>query len=318
MKRATKAALLSWIFLIGFFAFFWPGAGRAWIDIDINSGTSAHQVASALREKGLIKTPYLFLGWLKIRRGENQIKPGRYRFSRGRSAFWIAGDLIEGRTQKVRLTIPEGFASWQIAERLETLRICPALPFKEVVAKEELEGFLFPATYELDVGFDARHAALFLKDQFDKRWTPEMEARAQELKLTKRDVVTLASIIEREVMVRDELPLVSAVYHNRLKRKMPLQADPTVQYAMGFWKRRLTYDDYRKTISPYNTYLHAGLPPGPICSPGLDAINAALWPASSDALYLLAAEEGRHTFSTNYRDHTNKVNKRNRTNRQKR
>ena len=126
------------------------------------------------------------------------------------------------------------------------------------------------------------------------------------------EVVTLASILEREVRVREELPLVSAVYHNRLKKHMMMQADPTVQFAQGLWKSRLTYDDYRNTRSPYNTYLNFGLPPGPICSPGTEAIQAALYPAASNALYFLAAEGGRHTFSADYRTHVNKVNHRNR------
>jgi UPF0755 protein len=130
--------------------------------------------------------------------------------------------------------------------------------------------------------------------------------------MTKKEVVTLASILQREVRVPEEWGLVSAVYHNRLAKHMRLEADPTVQYALGFWKPRLTYDDYRNTHSPYNTYLVMGLPPGPICSPGLDAIKAALWPADSKALFFLAAEGGHHTFSETYRDHTNKVNKRNR------
>jgi UPF0755 protein len=270
-----------------------------------------------LEDAGLVRFPHPFLIWIKLRGAESRIQIGRYRFSKGRSAFWLVDDVIHGRTEKIRLTIPEGFASWQIAERLENLKVCTAEQFKKVVTDKTLEGYLYPATYELNVGLGAEKAARYFHEQFEQHWTADMEGRVAALGLTKREVVTLASIIEREVKMRDELPLVSAVYHNRLKKRMTLDADPTVQYSLGYWKSRLTYDDYRKTQSPYNTYLHAGLPPGPICSPGLDAIHAALWPAPSDALFLLATEDGHHTFSNSYKDHTNKVNKRNRTKRGK-
>lgn len=250
--------------------------------------------------------------WMKLRGAEQKIHVGLYRFPMGRSAFWIVDDLINGRTQKMKLVIPEGFASWQIAERLGELKVCDPAKFKQLVAEKKLEGFLFPATYEMDIGLTAETVAKQLVNKFESQWTPEMDARAQQMGFSKRDIVVLASIIEREVRVREELPLVSAVYHNRLRKKMKLDADPTVQYAIGYWKSRLTYNDYRNVKSPYNTYLVAGLPPGPICSPGADAVQAALWPAQSDALFLVAQEDGRHSFSATYRDHTNKVNRRNR------
>jgi len=154
-------------------------------------------------------------------------------------------------------------------------------------------------------------------EEFNRRWTPEFDARARELGLNKRQVVSLASILEREIRVRDELPLISSVYHNRLRKGMKLDADPTVQYAMGYWKKRLTNEDYRRTLSPYNTYLNPGLPPGPICSPGLDAIQAALYPAATESLYFVAQEDGRHSFSSSYREHVNKVKVRDRRNQSK-
>ena len=112
--------------------------------------------------------------------------------------------------------------------------------------------------------------------------------------------------------------MVAAVYHNRLRKKMKLDADPTVQYAFGHWKSRLTYNDYRNTRSPYNTYLNPGLPPGPICSPGMDAIRAVLWPAQTNALFFVADEDGRHLFSATYKEHVNNVNRRNRQRRSSR
>lgn len=292
---------------------FWPGSGQNWVEIEVNEGQNAHDIARELKDAGAIRLKAPFLLWTKIRRAESRLKIGRYRISKGRAAFWIVDDFIQGRIEKARLVIPEGFASWQIAERLESLKICDGSAFKEVVKNQKLEGFLFPATYELPNGLSAVTVARLLTEQFNARWTPELESRAKEIGWTKLQAVTFASIIEREVRVRDELPEVSALYHNRLRINMKLQADPTVQYALGYWKPRLTYADYHNTKSLYNTYLHYGLPPAPICSPGLDAIKAALWPSQSDALYILATEAGRHSFSSTLREHTNKVNRRNRS-----
>ncbi len=292
---------------------FWPGTGRKWVEIQVGEGQTAAQVARQLVDAGAVRSRIPFLLWTKVRRAGPRIQIGRYRISAGRSSYWILDDLIQGRTEKEKLVIPEGFASWQIAERLESLKICDAKAFLAHVAKEKLEGYLFPATYELANGLSPASVARQLTAEFESRWTPDKEARAKEIGMTKAQVVTLASIVEREVRAKEEYPLVSAVYHNRLKKNMRLEADPTVQFALGYWKSRLTYNDYRNTNSPYNTYLNFGLPPGPICSPGEEAIKGTLWPATTPALFFLAQEDGRHTFSTTYREHTNKVNKRNRT-----
>jgi UPF0755 protein len=224
-------------------------------------------------------------------------------------------DLIQGRTLKSKLIIPEGFASWQIADRLDQGEICEGEEFKNYVAQNKLEGYLFPATYEIDFGVSAESVARQLFNQFESEWTPEMSARAKEIGFSKSDTVIFASIIEREVKARDEFPLVSSVYHNRLERGMKLEADPTVQYALGYWKGRLLNRDYRETKSPYNTYLVKGLPPGPICNPGKEALHAALWPATTEFLYFVAQEDGHHDFSKTFREHQNKVNARNRRNR---
>lgn len=292
---------------------FWPGSGKEWVEIDVVEGATGRRVAEKLRQKGAIRSPYPLRFWMRVRGAH--IKIGRYKFSKGRSAFWIVDDLINGRTEKVKLAIPEGFASWQIAERLEALKICDGIAFKSIVDKEQLEGFLFPATYEFEIGQGAQAVARQMVKEFEERWTPEMESRAAEIGFTRRQAVTLASIVEREVRVREEAPLVSAVYHNRLQKRMKLDADPTVQYALGHWKSRLTYADYRNTKSDYNTYLNVGLPPGPIASPGMDALKAALWPARTDAIFFVAMDDGRHDFSSTYREHVNKVNRRNRQNR---
>lgn len=313
-KRGTLILIFFLLCVLG--TAFWPGTKSRHVTVDILHGMTAHQVADQLLEKNGLRSRWPFLFWVKLRNVDAKIKVGRYTFRLGRSAFWIVHDLARGATTKIQIVIPEGFASWQIAERLEKQEICLAEPFLEIVKKENLEGFLFPATYDLDLGLSPGDVARFLRNEFDRHWTPKLAARAEEIGWTKLEAVTMASIIEREVMVEKEMPLVSALYNNRLRLGKNLEADPTVQYAMGYWKSRLLYADYRETISPYNTYLHKGLPPGPICSPGLKAIEAALWPAESNALYMVSKGDGTHDFSQTYRQHVNKVNRRNRLRRQ--
>ncbi|MCB4757398.1 MAG: endolytic transglycosylase MltG [Elusimicrobia bacterium] len=316
MKRRLLYLALGAGLLIGLTTF-WPGAGTCYYFVDVKAGMTARDVLQLLQKERLVGSPYPFLIWTRLRNAGARFKMGRYRVSQGRSAFWIVDDLVQGRTVKAKAVIPEGFASWQIAERLDELEICEADGFKRAVAGSQLEGFLFPATYEFEYGMDPSMVARKMKEVFDRHWTDEKVARAQALGWSQAQVVTLASILEREAVDKAELPLISGVYHNRLKKKIPLQADPTVQFALGVWKKRLTYEDYGHVVSPYNTYLRPGLPPGPICSPGEPATNAALWPAQTDYLYFVATDNGKHTFSTNYRDHTNKVNQRNKNKKRK-
>lgn len=292
---------------------FWPGSGSEFVEVDVKAGSHAGQVAKQLMDVGLIQSPLYFKVWIRLRLAAGSIHVGRYRFSKGRSAFWIVDDLIHGRTEKAKFVIPEGFASWQIAERLEEMKICLAADFKREVQARKAEGFLFPATYNLEFGLTADELVRIFQGQFEKMWNQEFQIRTKERGWSRLQAITLASIIEREVRVRSELPMISAVYNNRLKQGMRLEADPTVQFALGYWKTRLTNNDYKRVNSPYNTYLHMGFPPGPICSPGVDAIRAALWPADSDALFMLAKDDGFHTYSTTYREHKNKVYARDRS-----
>ncbi len=292
---------------------FWPGVNPTFVEFFVNEGQTAQEVAGSLKQAGAIRWSLPLLVWMRVRHASSRIQIGHYRMRKDRAAFWIVDDMIHARSEHVKFVIPEGFASWQIADRLEEQKICSGEQFKQLVQKEQSEGYLFPATYDLINGLSPANVHKKFRAQFDQRWDDEMDARAKEIGFTKQQTVTLASIIEREVRKREELPLVSAVYHNRLKKRMRLEADPTVQYALGYWKTRLTYDDYHNTKSPYNTYLNSGLPPGPICNPGWDSVRAALWPAQSTALFFLALDDGHHTFSNTYREHTNKVNRRNRS-----
>ncbi|NBS59975.1 MAG: endolytic transglycosylase MltG, partial [Betaproteobacteria bacterium] len=164
------------------------------------------------------------------------------------------------------------------------------------------EGYLFPDTYTFPDNATARDAVRVMVERFEKVWKPEWTARAAEVKMSRHEVLTLASIVEREVFRNDERPVVAAVYLNRLKAHIPLQADPTVQYALGKKPGRVLYRDLR-VVSPYNTYLNPGLPPGPIASPGAASIEAALHPAKVPYRFFVAAPDGHHEFRRTFAEH---------------
>jgi UPF0755 protein len=170
-----------------------------------------------------------------------------------------------------------------------------------------LEGYLFPDTYVFPEATTPREVVTAMVKRFEQVWNPEWNGRLEALTMTRHDVITLASIIEKEAKLPEERPVISAVYHNRLRIGMPLQADPTVQYSMGVHTNRVLYRDL-KTASPYNTYQHSGLPPGPIASPGKPSIEAALFPADVPYLYFVASgKDGHHEFRTTYSQHTKAI-----------
>jgi UPF0755 protein len=211
--------------------------------------------------------------------------------------------------------VPEGWTLAQISERAGTLLGIPADSLLRLATTEgaaerfgvpgpTLEGYLYPATYTLPVGAAPDMLLRTMVERYRRAWTPEMRERADSLSMTEREIVTLASIIEKEARVWQERPVISAVYHNRLRIGMRLQADPTVQYALGTHQTRLLYSHIDDVAdNPYNTYRHAGLPPGPIASPSRGAIEAALHPAEVDFLYFVARPDGTHIFTRSLAEH---------------
>jgi UPF0755 protein len=222
--------------------------------------------------------------------------------------------LVAGKAETVRFTIPEGYDIKRTSAKLTEDGLINAETFaKEIetgkfdyeflkdapAGPNRLEGFLFPETYEIFANANEHDIIDKMLYQFNKVFTDEYYARAEELGMSVRDVITLASIIEREARVPEDRPVIASVFYNRLKIKMPLQSCATVQYILGEQKPVLSIKD-TKIESPYNTYLHPGLPPGPIASPGADSIKAALYPADTDYLYFLAKGDGSHAFSSTY------------------
>jgi UPF0755 protein len=284
------------------------------VQVTVPKGASVRQIAQILGDRGVVDSPFFFRALAKVSGRDRKAKSGEYLLERGR--YWKAVRMIsEGRTVKTRVTIPEGWSAWQIAEKFRESGILEnSEDFAAIVERNGLEGRLFPETYFFDTPTAPEAVLEGMSEQFHANWPPEFEARAQALKMTQGEVLTLASIIEREAQVAEERPVIASVYHNRLKKRMLLEADPTVQYALGkgrVWKDRVLYADL-KVDSPYNTYRRRGLPPAPICNPGRKSIEAALHPAETDYLYFVADGTGRHSFFTNLKDHLKKVAERRR------
>jgi UPF0755 protein len=214
--------------------------------------------------------------------------------------------------------VKEGASIWEIGQLLQQVGILPRAEFEAILTDPaalkdagiegaSFEGYLFPETYQFPRNTRPQKIVSTMVEQLDKIWKPEWNARLTELGMTKHQILTLASIIEKETGSADEQPLISSVFHNRLKKKMKLQADPTVIYGIPNFNGNLTKEDLG-TPTPYNTYVIEGLPPGPIANPGKKAIEAALYPANTEYLYFVADGQGKHIFSENLENHNQAVN----------
>ena len=281
--------------------------------VTIPRGATFRVAAESLAAHGLVGNARLFGVFAKLRGRDRSMRYGTYLLSRGVSWNELLEDLRRGRGIVHTVTIPEGFGVAQIvpllAEALEvpldsldaavrdsTLRRALDIP------TPTLEGYLFPDTYQFPDRTTAREAVTTMVRRFEQVWRPEWQGALDSLKLSRHDAVTLASIVEREVRRREEGPVVAAVYLNRLRARMPLQADPTVTYALGKRPGRVYYKDLR-VASAYNTYRVLGLPPGPIGSPGLSSLDAALHPANVKYRFFVAHPDGHHEFRVTYREH---------------
>jgi len=295
-----------------FVHFFYPSRGNEPVHVFIGDGESASQIAEKLHQNGVITsaTLFRFLSWLQGKQGD--FKPGSYIFYTGMHYGEVFAMLEEGPNYRIRLTIPEGLTVEQTAVKVSQSMSVPEEDFLAAASsgdyevdlippenQDNLEGFLFPKTYELEAYGPAREVVEVLLAQFEAETANLDWGKAGELGVSPYGAVIVASLIEREAVLAEERPLVAAVIYNRLNKDMLLQIDATVQYALPEWKDVLTYDDL-ETPSPYNTYLHKGLPPAPICSPGLASIEAALSPADVDYLYYVATGDGGHFFTADY------------------
>jgi UPF0755 protein len=273
------------------------------------------RVADTLSARGIIGSRIIFKLYGRMHGATKGIKPGVYEFRQGDAFAEIVRKLERGDVVKVRWVIPEGWTMQQIAARIakqtglspdSVLRVLedPDAPAKYHVPGPTLEGYLYPATYVFPLGTPLPKMVEAMVGRYRQAWTPALRTRLDSAGMTEREAVTLASIVEKEAKVWTERPVISAVYHNRLRKGMRLQADPTVQYAMGRHTARLLYGDIRDVAgNPYNTYTHAGLPPGPIASPSKGSIEAAVSPSADDYLYFVARPNGTHVFTRSLAEH---------------
>ncbi|MFB3902287.1 MAG: endolytic transglycosylase MltG [Acidobacteriota bacterium] len=294
----------------------YKGFSGSYVFVDIPRGTSVPEIGRILHRAGVVSHPRLFAWYVRLFYPASSMKAGEYRFDRASSMRDVAGKLFRGEVYVIKVTVPEGFSRTDIIdvlikngigtrqELMAATRDTSAIAGLDSRASD-LEGYLFPDTYFFSRRVSEKEVLDRMVSRFLQIWNAERQRKARELSMTPREVVTLASLIEKETALPAERQLISAVFHNRLKKNIALGSDPTVIYSVKLLK---DYDGVinqsdLKLDSPYNTYIYYGLPPGPIANPGLASIDAALEPAKVDYLYFVSRNDGSHLFTENYQDH---------------
>jgi UPF0755 protein len=289
------------------------------VELVFEPGTTPHELARILQEAGVVESARALVAAARLTGTDRGFQAGRYHFPGGQNNLEIVRTLTNGETALEFVTIPEGLQAREVAEivareaEVDSARfmalITDSLFIAEVLPADDdgfrpstLEGYLLPETYNIWYRMPAEEVVRVMVGQFNDLWNTELSRPAMETGFTRHEVVTLASIIEREAASEEERPYVSAVFHNRLDRGMRLESCATVLYALGRYKPRL-YDRDLEVDSPYNTYRHRGLPPGPIANAGSASLRAAVAPADVDLLYFVARGDGTHSFSRTYAEH---------------
>lgn len=290
------------------------------INVKIRDGLSTAEIAERLAEKGIIDSSLRFRLFARLYGYDDKFRPGAYTFTANMRDDEVFEKLLTGEKQFIRFTIPEGFGVKEIAERLSSLDLVDKEEFLKAAAdftpyeymrKRQnvffaAEGFLFPDTYNVDSDIELDEILKLMAANFDDRVTPAMRSRAEKMGLSVYDLITLASLVEREVRYPEDRPIVAQVLLKRLKLNMPLQTDATLQYLMDAPKEEVSIAD-TQIDSPYNTYQHTGLPPGPIANPGMASIEAVLHPSETEYLYFVADKLGHNHYAYTYEEHLNLV-----------
>ncbi|HMQ09856.1 MAG TPA: endolytic transglycosylase MltG [Oligoflexia bacterium] len=286
--------------------------------VTVPKNASAKSISYLLAEKNITSHPKLFYAYLRLNNIAKKLKPGEYEFKERESFQKLKDALLKGSVKLYSVTITEGLNSYEIADILERNQIVSKKDFLDAVFDPDLckifsipgqsfEGFLFPDTYLFEKNTPVNKVLHTMHDQFKLNLPIPDQVKAKRLGLSLLEWITLASIIEKESSNIPEQPIISSVFHNRLKLNMPLQTDPTVIYGIKGFDGNLTRK-HLKTLTPYNTYMIKGLPPGPIANPGLTAIKAAVNPAKTDYLYFVAmGNQNQHYFSKTYQQHLHAV-----------
>jgi UPF0755 protein len=316
-RRVVLAAVLGVLALLGAAC---AGTGTGERDgqpvrFSVAPGTGMRAVADTLSERGLVRWPQAFVIYGRYRGAAGSLKPGVYEVERGTSWAALLDRIVAGDVVRMTITVPEGWTAAQIGARIaaaagaEPDSVIALLLAEESAERFEvpgptLEGYLYPATYVLPQGTPIERIVQTMVGRYRAVWTEELRARAATLELDEREVVTLASIVEKEARVWTERETIAAVYLNRLRVGMRLEADPTVQYALGEHQQRLLYAHIDEVANnPYNTYRHGGIPPGPIASPSTGSIRAVLHPADVDYFFFRARPDGTHVFTRTFQEH---------------
>jgi UPF0755 protein len=285
----------------------------------VQSGQGFKALSNLLYQKGMILHPVKFRLFARIKGHDKRIKAGEYMLSSAMTPKKILETMVDGKVYLHRLTIPEGYNLRQVAQAVGTAGLASEADFLKAATDPDLvhangidartfEGYLFPDTYYFPRGVTSENIITTMVKRFWSVFNPEWKEQTKTLEMTIHQVITLASIIEKETAVAAERPIISSVFHNRLKRNMRLESDPTVIYGMGDYNGNITRKDL-ESPTRYNTYTMKGLPPGPISNTGAKAIEAALYPADTKFLYFVSRNDRTHHFSTNFRDHNLAVRK---------
>lgn len=290
------------------------------IYFEVHAGMTANEIGTRLEEKGIIESKFEFWWAAKLNDASEKFKVGTYAFHAGMEPGEVIRELMRGQTVTIQFTIPEGFTVEDIAKRLEAQGIVKKDDFLSAAktyhpydyidppqnVRYDAEGFLFPDTYIIGGDTGVKDILDMMSKDFDQRLTPEMRRRAKAKNLSIFELITLASLVEKEARYDEDRAIIAQVFFKRLEVGMPLQSDATLQYLLDAPKEDVLISD-TKIDSPYNTYQHAGLPPGPVANPGLASIEAVLDPADTDYLYFVADREGHNFYSYTYSEHMETV-----------
>jgi len=283
--------------------------------ITITSGQGLEEIANNLKDASLIKNTFVFGLYLKYKGMAGKVMAGEYQIPQNLTMIELAGLITEGKIVTNKITIPEGWTIEQIGDYLEKNTVIKKADFLSAAKKEygyeflkskpdgsDLEGYLYPDTYILSAKPTADEVVKKMLDNFDQKFTNELKEKTTSSNMSINEVVTLASIVELEVPKTEDRKIVAGIFENRLDVDMPLQSDVTVEYFLKTGKRILSYADTH-VESPYNTYLHTGLLPGPICNPSIDSIRAVLYPTKSSYSYFLAGSDGNTYYAVTLEQH---------------
>lgn len=311
----TLTGIFICLIAVGTIVLFWPQNDiDEKVKVNIPKGATLEQITDLLTEKNIVTNKEMFIYATRLMGHSSKIPAGIFALKSAKNNYSIVKQLVQGSPEMIKVTLLEGWTITQVTEIISdsmnlSSEILASLCYDEQFINElgletkSLEGYLYPDTYLfLESENDPKEILKQIVLEFHRVFDDNLRERAKEIGLTVNEVLTMASIIEGEAIFNSERAIISAVYYNRLKKRMPLQADPTIQYIIKDGPRRLRLSDL-KIESPYNTYLHRGLPPGPISNPGKASIMAVLYPDDNNYLFFVARGDGYHTFTTTFEEH---------------